>query len=183
MGPVPGDFRGLGTDAANGGGFWRTVQGKQVLNAGGALYTILGVAPGDPFEMSHGCKHSPCLCWGHLFREEKGANGKRNFCDLSSCDSFCRAAPCLAAGPCANTIPHEDTFARLQQQAQTKIVHARVVGNRGQVLHAAVAQGGNQRFGNAAQAKTAHAKQLTVSHDALEGLGCGGINLVHTGLP
>jgi hypothetical protein len=52
----------------------------------------------------------------------------------------------------------------------------------GEVLYATVAQGIDQRLGNAAQAEAADRQQLAVGHDALEGRGGGRIELVHTGL-
>ena len=69
----PDQFNKLKADASS----------KYVGNAGGALYTLLGVAPShldveSRWDMSHGCQDSPCFCYEHLYREEHGANNKRN---------------------------------------------------------------------------------------------------------
>jgi hypothetical protein len=49
---------------------------------------------------------------------------------------------------------------RLQQLAEAEAVDAGVVGDHGQVLHAAVAQRVDQRLGDAAQAEAADGQQL-----------------------
>ena len=71
---------------------------------------------------------------------------------------------------------------RFQQLAQAKAIDPGVVGNDGEVFHAAVAQGVNQRFGNAAQAKPANGHQLAVGHDVLEGFFRGWENFVQSNL-
>jgi hypothetical protein len=74
--------------------------GKCESQAGGALFTLLGV--GDDLDSSHCCKDSPCFRWEHFTRESRGANNKRNGCNADgSCNCFPR---CLIAGPLANRL-------------------------------------------------------------------------------
>src|SRR5690606_26296399 len=68
----------------------------------------------------------------------------------------------------------------LEQLAEAEAVHARVVGDDGEVLHARIAQRGDQRLGDAAQAEAADREGLAVGHHVGEraarvgvALGCG----------
>ena len=74
-------------------------------------------------------------------------------------------------------------LARLEQQAEAEAVDARVVGDAGEVLHARVAQRGDQRFGNAAQAEAADGECLPVLDDVLKRGRRAGIDLVHLCVP
>ena len=55
-----------------------------------------------------------------------------------------------------------------EQLAQTKSVNTRVVGNNGQILHAAVTQSVDQGFGNATQSKATDRHQLAIGHDVFQ---------------
>ena len=70
-------------------------------------------------------------------------------------------------------------LAGLEQLAQSEAVDAGVVGNRGQVLRAAVTQGINQGLWDAAQTKTADGDELVVVHDAVKRGGRAGEYFVH----
>jgi hypothetical protein len=70
-------------------------------------------------------------------------------------------------------------LARLEQLPEAKAVHTRVVRNHGEVLHPRVAQSGDQRLGNAAQAEAADRHQLAVSNNALERRCGAGIAFLH----
>ena len=61
---------------------------------------------------------------------------------------------------------------RFEQQSQAPAIHACVIAGDGQVARAGVAQGKNQRLGNAAQAETADRQQHPVSHNAVQCGGC-----------
>ncbi len=66
-----------------------------------------------------------------------------------------------------------------EQLAEAEAVDAGVVADRGEVLAAAVAQGGDQRLGDAAQAEAADGDGHAVLHQPVEG-GVGvGVELVH----
>jgi hypothetical protein len=73
-------------------------------------------------------------------------------------------------------------LARLEQLAQAESVDAGIVRDHGQILDGAVAQGIDQRLGNATQAEAANSQQLAVVHDTLQGRGGRGVDLVHSGL-
>ncbi|MNS76962.1 hypothetical protein D3C72_1105290 [compost metagenome] len=77
---------------------------------------------------------------------------------------------------------HLPDLARGQQQAQAEAIDAGVVGDAGQLLGAAVAQRGNQRLGDAAQAETANGDCLAVADDACKRFCGAGVDLVHASL-
>jgi len=70
----------------------------------------------------------------------------------------------------------------LQQLTEAETVDAGVVGDDAEVLDAAVAQRGDQRLGNAAEAEAADSQQLAVLDDAFQRLGGTGVHLVHCNL-
>ena len=67
----------------------------------------------------------------------------------------------------------------LQQQAEARAVDAGVVGDDGEVLHPGVADGEDQRLGDAAQAETAGADQHAVLEQAGQRRLGVGIDLLH----
>jgi hypothetical protein len=67
----------------------------------------------------------------------------------------------------------------VQQLAQAETIDAGVVGNGGQVLHARITQGGDQRLGDAAQAKAADRNGLAVLDDVFQRGGRVWIHFVH----
>ena len=70
-------------------------------------------------------------------------------------------------------------LARFEQHAEAEAVDAGVVGDDGEVLDPRVAQGFDQRLGNAAQPEAAHGEQLAVADDAGERRGGAREDLVH----
>ena len=73
---------------------------------------------------------------------------------------------------------HLPDLARGQQQAEAEAIDAGVVGDRGQALDAAVAQRGDQRLGDAAQAEAADGERLAIGDHALQRVACACIHLV-----
>ena len=67
----------------------------------------------------------------------------------------------------------------VEQLAQAEAVDAGVVGNGGQAGDAGIAQGADQRFGNAAQAEAADGDGLAILDDAGQRRCRVGINFVH----
>ena len=57
-----------------------------------------------------------------------------------------------------------------EQLAQTKAIYTSVVGDDGQILHAAVTQSVDQGFGNATQSKATDRHQLAIGHDVFQRL-------------
>jgi hypothetical protein len=74
---------------------------------------------------------------------------------------------------------HLADLPRLQQQAEAETVDTGVVADGSQVLLAAVAQGGDQLLGDAAQAEAADGDGHAVLDQAFQGVGGAGVNLVH----
>ena len=66
---------------------------------------------------------------------------------------------------------HLADLPRRQQQAEAEAVDAGVVGDHGQALDAAVAQRGDQRLGDAAQAEAADREGLAVVDEVGQGRG------------
>src|SRR5215470_5613415 len=66
----------------------------------------------------------------------------------------------------------------LEQLAQTKIIHAGIVGNGGQVFHALADQGVNQVGGNAAQPESSDQEHCAVLNIA-DGLISAGNDFIH----
>src|SRR5690606_18888265 len=64
---------------------------------------------------------------------------------------------------------HLAHLSRLEQLAEAETVDAGVVRNAGQVLHAGVAQGRDQRLGDAAQAEAADGDRLAVGDHSCQG--------------
>jgi hypothetical protein len=73
-------------------------------------------------------------------------------------------------------LPH---LARLQEKPEARSVHAGVVGDEGEVLRARVADGADQRVGNAAQPEAAGHDRHPVLDEAGQRRPCVRINLVH----
>jgi hypothetical protein len=74
---------------------------------------------------------------------------------------------------------HLADLAGAQQLAEPLIVDAGIVGDDGQVLDPAVADGVDQPLGNAAQAEAAGADRHAVEQQPVERRGCIGIDFLH----
>ena len=57
---------------------------------------------------------------------------------------------------------------RPQEQPKAPVIHAGVVAGNGQVAHAGVAQGCDQRLGNPAQAKSPNSQQHPIPHNVAQ---------------
>jgi hypothetical protein len=71
----------------------------------------------------------------------------------------------------------------LQQQAQTEIIHAGIVGDRGDVLGAGFPQSHNKVLRNPAKAEATGHHSHSVKGQALQGSLCVRVDFVHFSLP
>jgi hypothetical protein len=79
------------------------------------------------------------------------------------------------------TITGDDLFhlSRLQQQSHAEIVHAGIVADDGEVLGAAVDQGLDQVFRNAAESESAARNRHAIVQQSLKRCGGVGIDFFH----
>ena len=78
---------------------------------------------------------------------------------------------------------HLPDLVRVEQFAEAETVDTAIVRRDGEILHAAVDNGVNQQFRDAAEAKTASRDEHSVMEKAVEGLRCAAIDLLHRKSP
>src|ERR1700687_2307485 len=72
-------------------------------------------------------------------------------------------------------------LAGFKEQAQAEVVDSGVIAGDSEVLYAAVAQGKDEGFRNAAESEAADGEQHPVVEQASEGGVCVGVNFIHRG--